>query len=73
MAVVDQLFAGYGEVSELCPANASSHTTFCKGLGRACRGVSMDRLLKDGRVYWKAERPRLDAIRRVHVSSTDSL
>ena len=68
MDVVDRLYAGYGEVRELCGPNAT-HTTFCNGVGGACEGVSMARLLADGRAYTALEKPKLDAIVRVRVVS----
>jgi hypothetical protein len=34
MAVVDRIYGGYGEVTELCPA--SSNSTYCNGYGECC-------------------------------------
>ena len=66
MSVVDRLFAGYGEVSDLCGGNSTQKSaagvSFCNGFGAACKGVSMSRLVNEGRSYWKKERPLLDSI-----------
>lgn len=67
MEVVDRLFAGYGEVADLCKVANGSHTRFCEGVGSACRGVSMARLIADGASYWRREKPKLDAIRSMRV------
>ena len=67
MEVVDQLYAGYGECTELCTVANGSHTRFCNGTGSSCRGVSMNRLVADGAAYWRREKPRLDAILEVRV------
>ena len=65
MEVVDRLFAGYGEVQELC-TNASHHP-FCVGVGEACDGISMGRLLKEGDAYWRRQKPRLDSVWTVRL------
>ena len=67
MVVVDRLYAGYGEVAELCSVANGSHTRFCNGTGSACEGVSMDRLVADGASYWRSAKPRLDSIVRVSL------
>ena len=65
MEVVDRLYAGYGECVELC--QNVSHAPFCAGTGKACEGVSMDRLVAEGAAYWRREKPRLDEILRVRL------
>ena len=65
MDVVDRLFSSYGEVQELC-TNASHHP-FCEGVGEACHGVSMERLLKEGGAYWRREKPKLDSVLSVAI------
>jgi hypothetical protein len=74
MDVVDRLFAGYGECSELCPARAGALREegaridpFCVGFGTACQGVSMDRLLAEGTDYWRREKRRLDVVHDVRT------
>lgn len=60
MAVVDALYAGYGEVASLCPAGAQD--PFCVGTGAACQGVNVTRLLAGGMAYVKREKPLLDVV-----------
>ena len=80
MEVVDRLYSGYGEVAELCSANASaSHAAmddaqsmsdpYCLGLGAASMGVSMDRLLKEGRAYWRKEKRLLDFVDGLRIGN----
>lgn len=52
MAVVDALYAGYGEVKDLCGAGATD--PFCVGTGDACKGVDMAALVKGGDAYLKS-------------------
>jgi cyclophilin family peptidyl-prolyl cis-trans isomerase len=66
MAVVDRLYAGYGECRELCPPAAAD--PFCVGRGRACAGVSVARLLARGAAYLRAEKPLLDRVLHVHAA-----
>eukprot|EP00775_Hariotina_reticulata_P009824 gene9824-9982_t len=69
MAVVDMIYGGYGEVTQLCPVNGTSQ--FCNGFGSACRGVDMDRLLArtglSGNNYLKAEKPLLSFIHKMEL------
>lgn len=60
MDVVERLYAGYGECTELCPTGASD--PFCIGTGASCQGVSMTRLVKEGDAYLRAEKPKLTKI-----------
>ena len=75
MEVVDRLFAGYGEVSDLCGSNSTQKsaagTSFCNGFGKDCKGVSMSRLLDQGRSYWRTERPLLDSILSTQLVPTE--
>jgi cyclophilin family peptidyl-prolyl cis-trans isomerase len=75
MSVIDRLFAGYGEVSDLCGGDSTQKsaagTSFCNGFGSDCKGVSMRRLLDEGRSYWKAERPLLDSILSMQLVPTE--
>ena len=71
MAVADRLFAGYGEVAELCPAAAAD--PYCVGTGAACAGVSVGRLLAEGGRYLRAEKPLLDRVLRVRAAAASSL
>ena len=75
MDVVNQLFSDYGEVKELCPAAGSTHANgdlFCKGLGDACEGVDMGRLVAEGRPYFQREKPRLDTILSMRVKVVEA-
>eukprot|EP00911_Craspedida_sp_UC1_P002498 UC1_evm1s1857 len=65
MAVVDKLYAGYGEVADLCPVGASD--PFCVGTGLQCEGVNMTTLVQSGNAYLEKGFPRLDYIRHVSV------
>eukprot|EP01130_Rhizamoeba_saxonica_P004594 TRINITY_DN1874_c1_g2_i1.p1 TRINITY_DN1874_c1_g2~~TRINITY_DN1874_c1_g2_i1.p1 ORF type:complete len:186 (-),score=31.21 TRINITY_DN1874_c1_g2_i1:65-622(-) len=64
MEIVDALYDGYGEVSDLCQ---ESGDPFCKGIGDQCEGVSMSRLLVEGNNYVQKEKPLLDYIYNVIV------
>jgi hypothetical protein len=78
MDVVNKLYAGYGEVSELCPDGPTATTStrrpdvFCVGRGAQCKGVDMDRLVKEGSAYVAKERPLLDSVKAVEVSEVDT-
>lgn len=65
MAVVDALYARYGDVRELCGVNSTD--VYCNGFGPACQGVSVDRLLSEGNAYLTRERPLLDAVSRTEL------
>jgi hypothetical protein len=60
MKVVDSLYSGYGEVSDLC--QPPSTDPFCVGTGEANKGVSMERLLKEGTPYIDKDFPLLDRV-----------
>jgi len=67
MDVVDRLYSGYGEVSDLCPSGGTDK--FCKGLGPDCRGVTSTRLVLEGESYISSEKALLDRILGVNVKS----
>lgn len=72
MDVVNALYAGYGEVTELCPEGSASSGSrrpdiFCRGRGERCQGVDMELLLKEGHAYLQREKSKLDAILDVRV------
>jgi len=73
MEVVDRLYAGYGEVADLCTARGASASAagdrFCKGYGADCPGVNMSRLVTEGDSYIQKEQPLLD---RITSTRTDS-
>lgn len=66
MRIVDSLYHGYGECVELC--GAGSTDPFCVGIGSQCEGVSMDSLVANGSVYWKAQKPKLDYVKAVTLA-----
>jgi hypothetical protein len=69
MAVVDRIYGGYGEVTQLCPVNGTS--PFCNGFGSACRGVNMDQFLArtglNGNGYLRREKPLLSYIHKMEL------
>ena len=65
MAVVDALYAGYGEVQDLCAPGATDR--FCVGTGAQCAGVNMTRLVAEGNAYLQSERPLLDSVYGVDI------
>lgn len=65
MNVVDALYAGYGEVADLCPTGAGDH--FCVGEGAACAGVNMSTLVAQGTPYLQSQRPLLDYVVSVSI------
>mmetsp|Transcript_74613 Transcript_74613/g.207392 ORF Transcript_74613/g.207392 Transcript_74613/m.207392 type:complete len:291 (+) Transcript_74613:31-903(+) len=75
MDVVDRLYAGYGEVCDLCPADGSGrhYDEFCKGFGHACQGVNMTRLVQEGETYLSREKPLLDRILSISVKTPTAL
>lgn len=68
MAVVDALYAGYGEVVGLCQAGSSD--PFCVGTGAACEGVNTDTLLSQGNAYVDSKKPKLDRVKGVTAAPT---
>lgn len=67
MAVVDRLYAGYGEVVGLCPAGAQD--PFCVGTGASCNGVNTTTLLLQGNSYVRSQKPKLDKVITVHATT----
>uniref|UniRef100_A0A383V8N9 Uncharacterized protein n=1 Tax=Tetradesmus obliquus TaxID=3088 RepID=A0A383V8N9_TETOB len=70
MSVVDRIYGGYGEVTELCPAGSNS--TYCNGYGDSNQGVSMDRLVNPtdgGNRYLITRKPLLSYIRSMELLS----
>jgi len=74
MDTVDRLYAGYGEVADLCmaPGLNRAYDRFCKGYGEACEGINMSRLLAEGDKYLRREKPMLSYIQHVDVLPTFS-
>ncbi len=65
MNVVDALYAGYGEVADLCPVGQGDH--FCVGEGAACQGVNMTQLVAQGTPYVKSQKPLLDFVLSISI------
>mmetsp|Transcript_20072 Transcript_20072/g.53650 ORF Transcript_20072/g.53650 Transcript_20072/m.53650 type:complete len:137 (-) Transcript_20072:154-564(-) len=80
MDIVSRLYAGYGEVSDLCPSSGSAQHYgggggggYCKGFGAQCQGVNMTRLLSEGEGYCSREKPLLDRILHVRIKKNVTL
>ena len=65
MAVVDSLYAGYGECAELCGEGSADH--YCEGTGDYCQGVELARLVAEGDDYLTRHKPKLDKVKAVSV------
>eukprot|EP00040_Diaphanoeca_grandis_P010276 m.52556 g.52556 ORF g.52556 m.52556 type:complete len:274 (+) comp21628_c0_seq1:114-935(+) len=66
MEVVDRLYAGYGEVADLCSSNdpfTNDTDPYCKGHGKNCTGVEVDNVTTiSGGTYLKTHFPKLDKV-----------
>ena len=65
MAVVDRLYAGYGECSDLCAApGVGSSDSFCEPApgGSGWRGTNLTQLLLEGNGYLRRDFPLLDYV-----------
>jgi cyclophilin family peptidyl-prolyl cis-trans isomerase len=67
MKVVDSLYNGYGDCSELC--GDGSTDPYCVGVGAECSGVSMTQLVQLGDNYLTKYFPRLDCILSVSIQN----
>jgi len=70
LATSKSLFSAYGEVKDLCPLGATD--PYCVGTGNASQGVDVERLLSEGDMYLKSEKPKLDSVKGVRVSEVSS-
>jgi len=65
MRVVDGLYAGYGELADLCAGG--DRDEFCVRRGAGWAGVNLTRLLAEGDAYARSGYPRLDRVASVAV------
>jgi peptidyl-prolyl cis-trans isomerase A (cyclophilin A) len=69
MKIVDRLYAGYGECSDICVSSSAAGDPYCywNNTTQAFQGVNFTRMLAEGNEYLNSSFPLLDIVTQVEL------